>query len=99
MFSWGFGAPGRACSLCGDELVDLVGTETRPVIRFSDDDGCLLVTECLDEIECCLVDRHVVGVVLDTLLVEFPVGCRALHARRLAVNSDPCHDGVPFDHM
>jgi hypothetical protein len=70
------------------ELVDLVGTEARPVIVVGDDDGSLEVAQFLDGGERLLIDRDIEDLVLETLVLECAVGCGALDAGGLCVDRD-----------
>ncbi|CAD5141511.1 protein of unknown function [Microbacterium sp. Nx66] len=72
----------------GRELVDLVGTEARPVVLVGDDDGRLHVAERLDLLQRRRVLRQVVNLVLDALGIQGTVGRVALDAGRLGVHRD-----------
>src|SRR5690348_11323398 len=68
------------------ELVDLVGTEARPVAVVGDHDGSLQVAEGLHLLEGVRVLREVQDLVFDPLRIQCAVSRRALHASGLCVD-------------
>src|SRR5690606_27896936 len=72
----------------GGQLVDLVGTEARPVVFVGDDDRRLKVAERLDVLEGRGVLGEVEDLVVDALRIQCPIGRVALNARRLRVDRD-----------
>src|SRR5699024_2975395 len=76
------------------QSLDLVGPEAGPVVAVGEDDGRLLVAECLDRLESFGMGGDVDGLVLQTMLLQRPVRGVTLHSGRLAEDGDG-HDRRP----
>src|SRR5699024_4988926 len=77
------------------QSLDLVGPEAGPVVAVGEDDGRLLVAECLDRLESFGIGGVGDGIVLQSMPTQRPVRGVTLHSGLLAEDGDG-HDRRPF---